>query len=276
MTVETYHFNVGNFNGVAINDGYIGTISAAKFFDGASPGELRAELGRYGLKPGKLRIPAIILYVDMGTQRVLIDTGGGPNAHPGCGLLMEGLRVEGIAPEDVTIVALSHGHWDHVAGNLLADGSLAFPNARYVMARAEYDYWLSELAANPTSMVYRSLDAIRDHLDLIDPDAEIVPGFRAIAAPGHTFHHTAFAFESGGETLYCLIDTIDHPLHFEHIRWTPNWDDEPAQSVETRRTMFDRVSREGALLHGFHLPFPGLGQLKVIETDSWQLQPLGK
>lgn len=270
---ETYRFKLGDFTCIAINDGNIDNITVEAFFSGAEPDALQAGRTQYGLTRRTLLIPVTILYVDTGAHRVLIDTGGGEGSHPENGRLIEGLRAEGIAPEDITVAALSHGHWDHICGCMNADGSLAFPNARHVMLRAEYEHWADPQS---TSMVARTLEGIRGQLDLIEPDTEIVPGVQAIHTPGHTVGHTSFVVTSGREKLYCLIDTVDHMLHFEHIDWTPNWDELPAQSASTRRELFGRISREGALVHGFHLPFPGMGHLTEPGPDCWRYEPVGK
>lgn len=46
----------------------------------------------------------------------------------------------GYSPEDVTLVALTHLHGDHIGG-LMEDGAPAFRNARYVIGAAEYAFW---------------------------------------------------------------------------------------------------------------------------------------
>ena len=51
------------------------------------------------------------------------------------------LGAAGYAPEDVDIVVITHGHGDHIAG-LVEAGQPAYPNARYVFGRAEFDYWM--------------------------------------------------------------------------------------------------------------------------------------
>jgi glyoxylase-like metal-dependent hydrolase (beta-lactamase superfamily II) len=276
MATETHRFQIGKFQCIAINDGYIDTIPAANFFDGAGAEDLQAAFIQHGITRRTLRIPTTVLYIHTDEHQLLIDTGGGPERMPENGHLIEALKTEGITPDEIDTVVLSHGHWDHIGGNTNADGKPAFSKATYVMVRDEYEFWakMDDLARFP--IIHRNLTAITDQLRLIGPEDEIVPGLQTIPAPGHTPHHSAYALTSGGEALYCLIDTIDHPLHFEQIQWTPDWDDLPEKSVETRRELFGRVSGEKALLHGCHLPFPGLGRLREAGVDSWQYRGVGK
>lgn len=47
----------------------------------------------------------------------------------------------GISPEEIGTVFLSHGHLDHLGGNVGPDGAQLFPNARYVIGQKEWDFW---------------------------------------------------------------------------------------------------------------------------------------
>ena len=274
MITETFHFKIGDFHCIAINDGYVNNIPVHEFFSGAPPGELQAACDRHDLPPTNMVIPIIVLFVDTGKHQILIDTGGGRHDNKATvGWLSSRMKFEGIKPEDIDIVALSHGHWDHVGGNTLPSGVPAFPNARYVIPRSEYTYWVTEEPPAEIPLIYKNLIYIREQLDLIEAGEEIIPGLQAVPAPGHTLHHTAFRISSNGETLYCLMDIIDHPIHFEHVDWTPSWDMQPLDSVRSRRELFRRASSENALVHGFHLPFPGLGH--IVETgSSWRFEPI--
>jgi glyoxylase-like metal-dependent hydrolase (beta-lactamase superfamily II) len=97
---------------------------------------------------------------------------------------------------------LTHAHPDHIGGNVDSHGNLAFPNARYVMSRGEWDFWMSKpdlsslkcddhlkqlLRQYPADM----LPPIGGRLELLDAEAEVVPGVRSVAAPGHTPGHIA-------------------------------------------------------------------------------------
>lgn len=55
-------------------------------------------------------------------------------------------RLEGITPGDIDTVILTRGHPGHIGGNTISEGRPAFPNARFVMWKDEWDFWTSDLA----------------------------------------------------------------------------------------------------------------------------------
>ena len=170
---------------------------------------------------------------------MLVDTGAGGLA-PTTGKLIPNLRAEGITPEDIDRVILTHGHPDHIGGNLNSEGKPAFPKARFVMWKDEWDFWTSEQAEQKLdehvrkrqiAFALKNLPPIQDRLDLVDRETEIVPGIRAVAAPGHTLGHMALAVSSGGEQLLSVSDAFLHPIHVEQPDWYAAVDFAPEQVV---------------------------------------------
>ncbi len=265
MALETYRFSLGSMRCVVVNDGTINPIPTPNFFSGASPEELQAALLTHDVREGNLKIPCNILYVEIGDERVLVDTGGRPDLDPVTGNLVAGLEAEGIKPEDITLVLHSHGHWDHVVGSATSDGEVVFPNACFVMAKSEYKYWTTQLDASEP--IGQALEAIRGQVELIEPDVEVAPGVKAIHAPGHTLHHTAFSF--GDQELLCVVDCIDHPIHVENPTWTPSWDMDKDKSIISRRQLFTHAATNDVMVHAFHGAFPGLGYIREA-GDGWK------
>lgn len=290
MNTEVYRFKVGDFECIAVSDGnhtYAPPIfppPAMFLFANAPRGRLEQALCEHNLKPEEWlewTSSYTCLVVNTGQQRVLIDTGADGLA-PSTGRLLQNLTAAGIAPEDIDIVILTHGHPDHIGGNTDAEGKLAFPNARYVMRKDEWDFWTLEQAEQKLDehieevlleFARKNLPPIQGRLDLVDHENVIVPGIRAIAAPGHTPGHMALAISSRGEKLLCVSDAVLHPIHVEEPEWYAAVDFAPEQLVATRRQLLNSAVAEKALVLAFHFPFPGLGHA-VQKGEGWQWHPI--
>jgi len=60
-----------------------------------------------------------ILYVETGTERILVDSGGGQADKDLPGHLLDNLRAAGITPQSIDTVIISHFHLDHIWSILL-------------------------------------------------------------------------------------------------------------------------------------------------------------
>lgn len=291
MNTEIYRFKVGDFECMAVSDGtltYAPPIfppPVAFLFANAPKELLDRALSEHSIQPEQWRAwvsPYICVTVNTGRHRVLVDTGA-DGLDPNTGRLLRNLQAEGIGPGDIDTVILTHGHPDHIGGNTDAKGKPTFRKARYVMWKDEWNFWTSEQAEDKLDEHVRevllafarnNLPPIQRQLDLIQHEAEIVPGIRAVAAPGHTPGHMALAISSKGEQLLCISDTFLHPIHIEHPEWHAAIDMAPEKLMNTRHLLLKKVATEKALMLAFHFPFPGLGHI-VQKEEGWRWQPLG-
>jgi len=290
VSKESFSFEIGSFKCVAVSDGTF-TYAPPTFpppatllFTNAQKGLLEQVLREHGLQLKQWVewvSPYICVVIDTGKHKVLVDTGAG-HLGPDTGHLLPNLQAEDIAPTDIDTVILTHGHPDHIGGNVDREGKLAFPDARYVMWKSEWDFWNSELKEMQVdehvketlrNVARHNLPPIRDQIRLVDHETEIVPGIFAVAAPGHTPGHMALSVSSGDECLLCIADAVLHPIHVEQPSWHAVVDVFPKQVEKTRRKLFNRAVEEKALVLAFHFPFPGLGRL-IQKKEQYQWQPI--
>ncbi len=283
MSAESHHrFKVGTIECIAVSDGTF-AYPTDTFVANAPPERFEQELRDRNLPANEVISPYTCLFINTGTNKLLVDTGAG--FAPTNGKLLENLAAIGVAPADIDTVILTHGHADHIGGTADSTGTTLFPNARYVMTSTEWDFWNQEdpnLNPMPADehlkhllidFAHAKLPPIRKQLDLIDHETEIVPGIHAIPAPGHTPGHIALSISSGNKQLIHIADTVLHPILMEHPEWAPAVDLIAEQSLATKRRILDRAASDQALVLAFHFPFPGLGRV-IPKGNAWEWQPV--
>ncbi len=273
MSKEVAHyFEVGRFQCMAVSDGGH-SFPLDVMFDAVPLEQVRHALDKRGLPLGPLFTPLTCLYVDTGSNRILVDMGAG-SSLPSAGRLRENLSAAGIDSLQIDSVIITHAHADHIGGAVSGDGSLAFPNARCYIQQQEWDFWRGEKAGRRTTgphlgVAQEGLRAIAGRVAFVTPGSEILPGVFAVDAAGHTPGHMALLFESEGSRLLHISDTALHPLHLEHPDWHPVYDVDPEMARQSKRRLLDRAAAEELLLFAHHLPpFPNLGRV-VKKGDGW-------
>jgi glyoxylase-like metal-dependent hydrolase (beta-lactamase superfamily II) len=217
--------------------------------------------------------------VKAGKHNVLIDTGADGLA-PTTGDLLKNLEAEGITPEEITTVVLTHGHPDHIGGVLDTSGKPAFPNARYVMSRTEWDFWNSnpdlrnmglddQMKELLVACARKNLPSLKESIEMLDGEKEVVPGVHAIPAPGHTPGHIALVISSAKAQLLHMADAVLHPMHLEYPAWRNVFDLNEDSAVATRQRLLDRAAADKMNILAYHFPFPGLGRV-TNSGNAWR------
>jgi glyoxylase-like metal-dependent hydrolase (beta-lactamase superfamily II) len=216
----------------------------------------------------RFRLPCVSYLIRSGDRNVLVDTGIGP---PGLweefdgeieGQLPERLDDEGVTPEQIDVVFLTHLHIDHVGWNTDADGQPFFANARYVLHRDALSFARDGGRRNHTA---RTVDPIG--FEEVGGETELAPGVRAISLPGHYPGHMGVHVElgGGGEALV-IADAAAHPLLLDRPRHTFANDIDAQASIETRERLLPQIVDTGVLVLCGHYPDGGIG--RVVRRDG--------
>ncbi|MFN3347947.1 MBL fold metallo-hydrolase [Pseudorhodoplanes sp.] len=224
-----------------------------------------------------------VVFVKSGNERILIDAGSGPNFQQTAGKLQENLEAAGVAPDSITKVVFTHGHPDHLWGALDDfDDAPRFPNARYIISAAEWDFWTdpdtpSRLPDALKGMALgssRILKAIEDKLERRKNGETLAPGLAYLATPGHTPGHMAVVIEDGGQRLIVGGDVLANTaISFARPDWRIGADFDRDQGIATRRRLLDQLASDRTPLIGFHLAWPGYGAVERSGT-AYRFVPL--
>ena len=223
------------------------------------------------------------LLVETPAGRVLIETGIGERidekvrdmrAYQGRPVV-PALEVAGFDPATVDIVAMSHLHFDHAGGLLRADGSKAFPRARIVAQRAEW-----EIALDPNSRIVASYDQpeirlVRDwgEAGWVDGEAELLPGVSVALTGGHSKGHQAIVIRAPGAAPLAFFGDLGMRPWSANPRWVSSFDDFPLDSVAVKGDLFHRAAEEAWTVVLSHESVTPVGRL-VGDRDRYRFEPL--
>jgi glyoxylase-like metal-dependent hydrolase (beta-lactamase superfamily II) len=204
----------------------------------------------------KNRIPLTLspLLILTPTRKMLVDTGfGGLNVEkdvkyfdydPSVNVLTA-LAAEGVAPEDIHTVVLTHLHSDHAAyaTTMGPDGPVpTFPNARYVVNDVE---WETMLDPDPRSAAaYRSEDfeplAVAGVLEFVADEADLGYGVRVVRSGGHTAGHLIVFVEGDGETAVYTADLVPSRYHVR-IPYVAGIDLFPLEVIAEKQSLLEKA-----------------------------------
>ena len=225
------------------------------------------------------------LLIETPAGRVLVETGIGERIDDK-GRAMRGyegpwvvaaLEAAGFQPDSVDVVAMSHLHFDHAGGLLRTDGSRAFPRARIVAQRAEWDVALGDNPRLIASYVQPELTLVKDWgaEGWVDGEQELLPGVTVIPTGGHSSGHQAIIVRGTGDgarTVVFFGDLFMRPWA-ANPRWVTAFDDFPLDSVSRKAELFAQAADEDWLIVLSHERDHPIGRV-VRDRDRFAFEPI--
>jgi glyoxylase-like metal-dependent hydrolase (beta-lactamase superfamily II) len=171
--------------------------------------------------------------------------------------LFGALAEMGLGPDDVDLVVNSHLHFDHCGGNTMraADGTWvpAFPKARYVVQRGEWDQALHPVERDKPSYMPARLRPLADagRLSFVEGGVPLAKGVDAVVVAGHTAHHQGVRVTSGGRTFFYLADAVPTAAHVD-LPYIMSYDLYPVDTYNAKKALLPRAESEGWVLGFAH------------------------
>jgi glyoxylase-like metal-dependent hydrolase (beta-lactamase superfamily II) len=194
---------------------------------------------------------------------ILIDTGWGDKQdekffrhvylHDGEGLI-GGLAKRGYKPEDITDVVFTHLHADHCGGGVRRkDGGtgyeLTFPEATYHVSRAQWEWAVKNNPREADAFLEENILPLMDsgHLNLIDEEGDLFPGFYLKICYGHTPGLMIPVIKYKEKTLVYTGDLIPTVAHLPVV-WNMSYDIESLKTIDEKENLLKEALEKNYIL----------------------------
>ena len=276
-----YRFKVGTLECTTVWDGYI-HHGYEGIFPNADPAEMTRLKDLYRLPHDYIPMDLNPAVVNTGDKLILIDAGMGTTSEmfgDTMGHTAANLTSAGINPDDIDMVLMTHLHPDHSFGLITGNGDAVYKNAELYVSDADWAEWTNEANLGRedhvgpwTEGTLAAVKPYRDRLKLFTMGDDIMSGLKTMSVAGHSLGQTAFIFESAGEKVVFTGDVAHHqvfdPIHPEWF-FHMDYDSDPQLGADAKTEIFARVVDENIRYHGYHFPFPGIGDMERVEDGTY-------
>ena len=268
---------IGNVEITSLSDGML-EFDLCNFFPGV-PSEDWQPYHDHLTEDHNVRFNLACFLVRSEGRLIAVDTGLGPRPTPETpwGDLLNDFAAHGVRPEDVDMVVMTHAHRDHVGWNVtLRDGKFVptFPNAKYYVSAKDW-----EACHDPELIEARFPNAPESvwpleemgALELMEGEHQLTGELTTLPTPGHTPGHMSVMIASRGERGLILGDVLHNTVQVHETDWVSRADIDPEQTRITRRSLMERLERDGSTVVSVHLPRPGYGKIaRMNGRRYWQ------
>ena len=189
---------------------------------------------------------------------------------------LERLQQIGLTPGDIDYVCCTHLHGDHVGWNTQLENGRwvpTFPNARYLIAQTEYDYWENFHAANPDHIFRQAWDdsvlpvMTAGQVDKVSSDHEVVTGISLRPAPGHSPGNVVIDVSDGRHKAVLTGDVVHHPVQIERPDWCTFFDEDSSLARDTRIQLLEDIADTSTIMLAAH--FGGATALLIESAPEY-------
>ena len=224
-------------------------------------------------RPASLFIHVNPFLVKTDTDLVLLDTGLGFKNTRDELFLHQHIRNAGFDPDDVTLVLMSHLHYDHSGGLVVErDGKLvpSFPKATHVLQKQEWEFALSGKSSSYHKEIFEALDG-KVNLLFVEGSGELQLGIKYELSGGHCPYHQVFWMEDGNGKCFFGGDELPEPEQLIR-KFIAKYDYDGRKAMQLREEYGRKAAAEGWACLFYHAKSTTIGKV-AYEDDHFRILP---
>lgn len=199
----------------------------------------------YKERPASLFINVQPFLISLNNKLILVDTGLGFKNAQGELVLHQNIRNAGFDPNDVSMVLMSHLHYDHAGGMVdrnEAGMELSFPNATYVIQRGEWEQAYIKPGSSYKLDIFDYLQRNAE-IEFIEGTGQLELGIKYELTGAHTAFHQVFLFEEGADKVFFGGDVLPEPEELVK-NFVAKYDLDGRLAMEQRKEFGKRAAEE--------------------------------
>lgn len=209
------------------------------------------------------------------TDLIVLDTGLGYKNTAGELIIHQHISNAGFTPDEVSLVLMSHLHYDHSGGLVVErNGKLqpSFPNAKHVIQRGEWDFALSGKSLSYRKEIFEALQGAAD-ITFVEGTGQLQPGIRYELSGGHAPFHQVFWVESNnGEKCFFGGDELPEPGQLLR-KFIAKYDFDGRKAMELRQQYGKKAATEGWACLFYHAKSLPVGRVSYTDDGHFKVVP---
>ncbi|MED1469399.1 YtnP family quorum-quenching lactonase [Bacillus salipaludis] len=214
----------------------------------------------------QIECPTDPILIQMNGMKILVESGIGKGKLTEKQLrnfgvtkeseLDSSLEKEGIKPEEIDYVLMTHLHFDHAGGlTKLVDGEYvsAFPNAKIITSKIEWDEMRTPNIRSKNTYWKENWLAIEKQVIPFDEKWSL-GSLTLIHTGGHSNGHSILLIEDGDEVAIHMADLLATHAH-QNVLWVMAYDDYPMDSIAAKEKWLPYALEKNAWLTFYHDAF---------------------
>jgi glyoxylase-like metal-dependent hydrolase (beta-lactamase superfamily II) len=224
-------------------------------------------------RPASLFIHVNPFLVETDSDLILLDTGLGYKDTRDELFLHQHIRNAGFDPEDVSLVLMSHLHYDHSGGLVVErNGKLqaSFPQAEHVIQKSEWEAAWAGKSSSYHKEIFETLQRSAN-LNFVDGTGILQQGIRYEISGGHSPFHQVFWVESEWEKCFYGGDELPEPEQLLR-KFIAKYDYDGRKAMQLREEYGRKAAEEGWTCLFYHAKSLSIGNV-TYQDEHFKVEP---